>query len=98
LLTGLDLKDKPVAVFGLGDAIGYGEFFCDAMEEIYSTCKATGAKMVGHWPTDSYDHEGSKVCSLTSVFMDGHLSIAYCHACQSIFAHCVPACATALLK
>ena len=59
--AGLDLKDKPVAVFGLGDSIGYGEDFCDAMEEIYSTFKATGAKMVGHWPTDGYDHEGSKV-------------------------------------
>lgn len=61
--AGLDLKDKPVAVFGLGDSIGYGEYFCDAMEEIYSTFKATGAKMVGHWPTDGYDHEGSKVGS-----------------------------------
>ncbi|DBB17496.1 hypothetical protein WJX82_011312 [Trebouxia sp. C0006] len=56
----LDLKDKPVAVFGLGDSIGYGDYFCDAMEEIYNTFKATGAKMVGHWPTQGYDHEGSK--------------------------------------
>ena len=60
--AGLDLKDKPVAVFGLGDAVGYGEYFCDAMEEIYSTFKAAGAKMVGHWPVEGYEHEGSKVC------------------------------------
>lgn len=59
--AGLDLKGKPVAVFGLGDSIGYGEYFCDAMEELYSTFKATGAKMVGHWPADDYQHEDSKV-------------------------------------
>ena len=61
LFEGLDLSGKPVAVFGLGDSVGYGEFFCDAMEEIYSTFKAAGANMVGHWPADGYDHEGSKV-------------------------------------
>ena len=61
--AGIDLKDKPVAVFGLGDAVGYSEYFCDAMEEIYSTFKSAGAKMIGHWPADGYEHEGSKVTS-----------------------------------
>ncbi|DBA89413.1 TPA: hypothetical protein ACH3X1_004048 [Trebouxia sp. C0004] len=60
-IKGLDLKHKPVAVFGLGDSVGYGDYFCDAMEEIYNTFKATGARMVGHWPAQGYDHEGSKV-------------------------------------
>ena len=32
---GLDLNGKPVAVFGLGDSVSYGEYFCDAMEEVY---------------------------------------------------------------
>ncbi|EIE22982.1 flavodoxin IsiB [Coccomyxa subellipsoidea C-169] len=59
-IAGLDLKGKPVAVFGLGDSIGYGEYFCDAMEELYSSFKASGAKMVGHWPADGYQHEDSK--------------------------------------
>lgn len=59
-IKGVDLKNKPVAVFGLGDAVGYSEYFCDAMEEIYSTFKAAGAKMIGHWPADGYEHEGSK--------------------------------------
>lgn len=59
-IKGLDLKGKPVAVFGLGDAVGYSEYFCDAMDEIYTTFKATGAKMIGHWPAEGYEHEGSK--------------------------------------
>ena len=33
--AGLDLNGKPVAVFGLGDSVSYGEYFCDAMEEVY---------------------------------------------------------------
>lgn len=64
--TGLDLSGKPVAVFGLGDSVGYGEYFCDAMEELYSTFKAAGAKMVGHWPADDYQHEDSKVSTFQS--------------------------------
>ena len=32
-------------------------------EEIYTLFKGTGAKMIGHWPTDGYQHEDSKVCS-----------------------------------
>lgn len=57
-----------MAVFGLGDSIGYGDYFCDAMEEIYNTFKATGARMVGHWPTQGYDHEGSKALLDDSTF------------------------------
>ena len=33
--SGLDLSGKPVAVYGLGDSVGYGDYYCDAMEEIY---------------------------------------------------------------
>lgn len=76
-IAGIDLKGKPVAVFGLGDAVGYSEYFCDAMEEIYSTFKATGAKMIGHWPADGYEHEGSKVlpCSRQSIVYFIYLAI-----------------------
>jgi hypothetical protein len=30
-------------------------------EEIYTLFKGTGAEMIGHWPTDGYQHEDSKV-------------------------------------
>jgi len=33
----------------------------DAMEEIYHVFKAAGGKMVGHWPTEGYQYEESKV-------------------------------------
>ncbi|KAK9808355.1 hypothetical protein WJX73_005493 [Symbiochloris irregularis] len=65
-ISGLSLSGKPVAVYGLGDSVGYGDYYCDAMEEIYRHFKEAGANMVGHWPTDDYQHSGSK-----SVLDDG---------------------------
>ena len=56
----LDLKDKPVAVFGLGDSAGYGDNFCDAIEEIHDAFSSAGAKMIGYVPTEEYQFEASK--------------------------------------
>ena len=59
-LAGLDLKGKKVAVFGLGDQGGYGDNFCDAMDELVTCFKGSGADIVGSWSTDGYDHMESK--------------------------------------
>merc|ERR1719361_2852199 len=56
----LDLGGKPVAVFGCGDSQGYGENFCDAIEEIYSTFKVAGAKMIGGVDSSGYTFDESK--------------------------------------
>merc|ERR1719378_1455056 len=59
-LTSLDLAGKKVAIFGLGDSSGYGDNFCDAMDELKSCFEGRGATVVGSVPTDSYDFEESK--------------------------------------
>merc|ERR1719450_53356 len=41
-IKGVDLKGKPVAVFGCGDSQGYGDNFCDGIEELHDTFKAAG--------------------------------------------------------
>ena len=46
-MQALDLKGKKVACFGCGDSIGYGENFCDAVDELHEVCKARGAEMFG---------------------------------------------------
>merc|ERR1712014_109387 len=51
---------KPVAVFGCGDSQGYGDNFCDAIEEMHSTFKAAGAKMLGAVDASGYSHSESK--------------------------------------
>merc|ERR1711871_408553 len=42
-LESMDMSGKKVAVFGLGDQLGYGDNFCDAMEELTSCFSAKGA-------------------------------------------------------
>lgn len=55
-----DLQGKPVAVFGLGDTVGYGENFCDAMEELHDQFQKCGSKMIGYTSTDGIEFEESK--------------------------------------
>jgi flavodoxin I len=59
-IKGLDLCGKPVAVFGVGDSMGYGDNFCDAIEELHSTFAAAGAKMLGYVADGDYQHTESK--------------------------------------
>merc|ERR1712241_115626 len=56
----IDLAGKPVAVFGCGDSQGYGDNFCDGIEEMHETFKAAGAKMVGYVSAGDYQHTESK--------------------------------------
>ena len=56
----LDLKGKPVALFGLGDSVGYGEDFVDAMEELHRFFEKAGAKMIGYVPLDGYNFVSSR--------------------------------------
>ncbi len=55
------VKGKVVALFGLGDQEGYGEWFLDAMGLLHDELKTAGAEFVGFWPNDdSYEFEASK--------------------------------------
>lgn len=56
----LDLSGKTVALFGVGDQDGYGEFYCDAMGIIYEKVIAQGGNVIGKWDIDTeYYHEAS---------------------------------------
>merc|ERR1719401_2571714 len=59
-IKGVDLKGKKVAVFGCGDSEGYGDNFCDGIEELHSTFKAAGAELIGFVDAGSYNHAESK--------------------------------------
>lgn len=60
----IDLSGVKVALFGLGDQIGYGEWFQDAMGALHDLLHASGAQMVGYWPVEGYDFEASKALSV----------------------------------
>lgn len=53
-------NDVKVALFGLGDQIGYGEWFQDAMGQLHDQLATLGAQMIGYWPVEGYDFEASK--------------------------------------
>lgn len=59
-IRALDFGGKPVAVFGLGDSVNYGDNFAEALEELHSTFEAAGAKMVGYVSSEGYEHSASK--------------------------------------
>ncbi len=56
----VDFTGKTVALFGLGDQFGYGDYFLDAMGMLHDVVVAAGARIVGHWPTAGYEFEASK--------------------------------------
>ena len=56
----LDFKDKTFAIFGLGDQIGYGEYFVDGIGILAEVILANGGQIIGHWPTEGYTFSESK--------------------------------------
>lgn len=53
------LGDKIVALYGLGDQRGYGDYFVDAMGWLYERVLKAGATVIGEWSTEGYDFEAS---------------------------------------
>lgn len=59
-IASANLKGKTIAMFGLGDQVGYPEYFLDAMGMLADQLRAQGASFIGEWPTDGYTFESSK--------------------------------------
>ena len=59
-LEAAPLSGKAVALFGLGDQLGYSTTYVDGMGELYDAVLARGARVVGSWPKEGYRHDESK--------------------------------------
>lgn len=59
-IAAADLHGKTIAMFGLGDQVGYPEYFLDAMGMLAEQFTAQGANFIGEWPTEGYKFETSK--------------------------------------
>jgi flavodoxin II len=59
-IAGAPLKNKFVALYGLGDQEGYGEWFLDAMGLLHDQIKPLGANIIGYWPNQGYQFDASK--------------------------------------
>ena len=60
-IPNLDLTGKTVAIFGMGDQIGYTEWFQDAVGMLHDKISSPGVKHIGYWPNgEDYEFEASK--------------------------------------
>lgn len=59
-LDNLDLSNKKVALYGVGDQIGYPEWFLDALGYLHDKALTRGADIVGYWPNEGYEFTASK--------------------------------------
>jgi flavodoxin I len=65
-LDKIDLKGKPVALFGLGDSYGFGEQFCNGLGILYRKVVERAGNVVGFWPNAGYSFKASEA------LVDGH--------------------------
>ncbi len=56
----IDFSGKTVAFFGLGDQVGYSEYFIDGIGILAEIVSNHGGEIIGVWPTDGYTFEASK--------------------------------------
>ena len=60
-IENIDLTGKKVSIFGMGDQVGYTEWFQDALGMLHDAVVAQGAEPIGYWPnSDEYEFENSK--------------------------------------
>jgi flavodoxin I len=56
----IDLSNKTIALFGLGDQESYSDEFCSAMGIIYEQVANSKAKIIGFTSSEGYYHDASK--------------------------------------
>ena len=59
-LENADLKNKPFALFGLGNQVLYPNHFVDGMAFLKEVFEKSGAALKGRWPVDGYEFEESE--------------------------------------
>lgn len=56
----IDFTGKKVAIYGLGDQVGYAEYFIDGVGILAEVIMENGGEVVGKWPVADYRHTESK--------------------------------------
>ena len=59
-IDALDLNGKIVALYGMGDQIGYTEWFQDALGMLHDKVITQGGYVIGFWPNEGYEFAASK--------------------------------------
>ncbi|RWU12824.1 flavodoxin FldB [Pseudidiomarina gelatinasegens] len=71
----LELNNKVVALFGMGDQVGYTDWFQDALgmlhDELAANPGTQGCVRIGFWPNQGYDFAASKALTAGDEFFVG---------------------------
>jgi flavodoxin II len=65
-VANVDLSGKILALYGMGDQVGYSEWFQDALGMLHDQVAPTGAKIIGYWPNQGYEFSASKALNQDS--------------------------------
>jgi flavodoxin II len=59
-ISQVDLRGKTIAIYGMGDQIGYAEWFIDAVGMLHDAIAPQQPDRIGFWPIAGYDFIASK--------------------------------------
>lgn len=59
-LDDINFSQKTIALYGLGDQIGYPDWFLDAMGYLYNKIVIQEATIIGFWPNTGYEFAESQ--------------------------------------
>ena len=67
----IDLDGKIVALYGMGDQIGYTDWFQDALGMLHEQVVNQGGYVIGLWPNEGYDFAASKALTEDQLYFVG---------------------------
>ncbi len=59
-ISAVDLSGKIIAIYGMGDQLGYAEWFIDAVGMLHDAIAPQQPTRIGFWPATGYDFIASK--------------------------------------
>ena len=70
-VANLNLSDKIVALYGMGDQVGYPQWFQDALGMLHDELTPTGCHFIGYWPNKGYQFTASKALTADGKYFLG---------------------------
>jgi len=70
-IKALNLAGKTVALFGLGDQLGYADWFQDALGMLHDELIVLGCDVIGYWPNQGYEFTASKALTQDQQYFVG---------------------------
>lgn len=70
-IADVNLTGKTVALFGMGDQIGYADWFQDALGMLHDEVIIQDCLVIGYWPNEGYEFSASKAVTEDGEFFVG---------------------------